>query len=94
MIRALLAAATLVTPDCQPLCLGVCHYDWRLGYCYDTRVARLGIWDVVPWGYIPPEERDFPGWVVPYPKQYGEYPMEQHAPEVEAVHETGERWVP
>jgi hypothetical protein len=90
MIRALILAAHLIEPDCQRLCLGVCTYDWQHGYCADTMVARLGEWDVVPWGYVPPKEHDFVGWVVPYPKSYGEYPMEQ----VSSVHETDLGWVP
>lgn len=81
MIHALVLAASLLAPDCQRLCLGRCHYDWVRGYCADTRVARLGEWDVVPWGYDPPRERDFPAWVCPYPFAWGEYPTERAATE-------------
>ncbi len=91
MIRALALAAAILAPDCQRLCLGVCYWDWQNWYCRDSRVARLGEWDVVPWGYEPPKEHDFPGWVVPYPKAFGEYPMEQAATQ---VHETDLGWVP
>lgn len=77
MIRMLLVAAYLIAPDCQRLCLGVCYYDWSVGYCQDSRVVRLGTWDPIPWGYVPPSERDFIGWAVPYPRQWGEYPLER-----------------
>ena len=78
MIRGLALAVALLTPDCQPLCLGVCWYDWAKGYCMDTRVARLGTWDVVPWYYSPPQEREYPAWVLPYPSAWGEYPTERY----------------
>ena len=81
MIRALLAAATLLAPDCQPLCLGVCYWDWAQGYCQDSRVVRLGEWDPLPWGYEPPHEREFPAWDIPYPSAWGYYPLEKH-PEI------------
>ena len=76
MIRALLIAAHLLEPDCQRLCLGVCHYDWQAGRCDDSRVHYLGTWDVVPTSYVPPKERDFPGWVIPYPAEWGTYSLE------------------
>lgn len=70
-------AAALLAPDCQRLCLGTCHYDWSLGYCWDSRVARLGAWDPLPWGYIPPAESSYPAWVLPYPMEWGSYPLER-----------------
>jgi hypothetical protein len=77
VIHALAIATALLAPDCQRLCLGKCWWDWQLNYCYDTRVVRLGEWDPLPWGYEPPREGEFPAWVLPYPKQWGEYPMEK-----------------
>lgn len=82
MIRALLLAAAALAPDCSRLCLGVCYYDWVAGYCQDSRVVRLGTWDVVPWGYEPPTERSYPAWIVPYPRAWGEYPTESEPTEV------------
>lgn len=78
MIRALLLATQLLAPDCQRLCLGVCYWDWVADYCHDSRVARLGPWDVVPWGYVPPAEHTFPAWPIPYPSPWGCYPMERY----------------
>lgn len=76
MTRALLLAAHLLAPDCQWLCLGKCYYDWVRAYCVDSRVARLGEWDVVPWGYEPPRESSFPAWPIPYPLTWGSYSTE------------------
>lgn len=81
MIRAVTLAAALLAPDCQRLCLGTCYFSWTKLYCEDSRVARLGCWDVVPWGYEPADERDFPAWPIPYPRAWGEYPMEHEAQE-------------
>lgn len=77
MIRAIAIAAYLLAPDCQRLCLGTCWFDWQLGYCQDTRVVRLGEWDVVPWGYVPPAENEFPAWPLAYPRPWGSFPLEQ-----------------
>lgn len=93
MIHAIALAAALLAPDCQRLCLGKCWWDWQLMYCRDTRVVRLGTWDPIPTDYEPPGEKDFPGWVIQYPKEWGSYPMEQQ-PAVEYVHQTNLGWVP
>jgi len=77
MFRALLIAAYVLAPDCQRLCLGVCHFDWMNNRCADTRVAYLGTWDPIPLDYTPPNESSFPAWSVQYPKQWGEYPAEK-----------------
>lgn len=80
MIRALLLATQLLAPvDCQRTCLygSRCFYSWWYLRCEDSRVVHLGEWNPIYWGYKPPREQDFPAWVIPYPRPWGSYPLEQ-----------------
>lgn len=81
MIRAFALAMTMLSPDCQRLCLGVCRWDWAVMRCEDSRVKYLGTWDPLPLDYTPPRENDFPAWVIPYPRDWGEYPLEKQMTE-------------
>jgi hypothetical protein len=81
MILALLVSSLLTsplwTPDCQRLCLGECHYDYNRGRCYDSRVVYIGTWDPVPLDYSPPTIYEFPVSRIPFPVDFGYYPLEQ-----------------
>lgn len=80
LVRAILIAASLLQPDCQRFCLygSTCWYNWTALRCEDSRVVVIGENNIVPTDYKPTAESDYEGlWRIPYPKAWGEYPMEK-----------------
>lgn len=57
-------------------CKAQCRWwDWHDGRCRDVDVVSYGQWEPRP------EPREWPSTVLlPYPKEWGSYPAEQHAP--------------
>lgn len=94
MTAFLIAALHLwADPACQPLCLygSVCRYDFANMYCEDSRVKRLGEWDVSGPDYKPKKEYEYgPLWAIPYPKDWGYYTLEQRPTPSYGVRSHGE----